>query len=492
MAVINQYSTIASIRTTRLRASVSVVAPKASAVLQPPLKIPVAAVEYILLTVESELDPLNRNPYLANTLVILDTKVVAFAKAAIDSLSMSDNVSLNVLNAFDESPTVTDQALVAMLFLRNFADSLGVSESSVIEFGKNLTEAALLQDQILSQEFDKALTDGVAMNDMADVGDGFEFQFEASFSNVAFVNEDLVRALAKAISDQANIVEQASIAFDQDTRQDSFSASDNSDFDFGKNPDDTAATSDQLNAIDTGKGLTDTPTVTEDLEKDFSTDRAEAISLADSAYKDTAKALSDSGSVADASSIDFSQQSDDSVSMADFALVEALFARSFSDTATVSESLAYSLAMAFADSASAGEQHEFLFEASKSESVSLSDTALLEAIKSFSDSISLSDASVLDVEKGLSDSPSVTDALDVDGSYALTDGVGMNDALGFGFTYVTSFSNVAFVGDASAIEPGKGLSDSATPDDSGSLISQGYCDITYFAEDYVGDSRTFT
>ena len=35
-------------------------------------------------------------------------------------------------------------------------------------------------------------------------------------------------------------------------------------------------------------------------------------------------------------------------------------------------------------------------------------------------------------------------------------------------------------------------SDNATASSSGSLISQGYCDITYFDSDYVGVSRSFT
>lgn len=39
--------------------------------------------------------------------------------------------------------------------------------------------------------------------------------------------------------------------------------------------------------------------------------------------------------------------------------------------------------------------------------------------------------------------------------------------------------------------PGKGLNDQATFTDTGSLRSQGYCDFSYFAEDFVGASRTF-
>jgi len=45
--------------------------------------------------------------------------------------------------------------------------------------------------------------------------------------------------------------------------------------------------------------------------------------------------------------------------------------------------------------------------------------------------------------------------------------------------------------DAKALTVGKSLSDTTTSSDSGTVLSQGYCDITYFLEDYVGYSTTF-
>lgn len=45
--------------------------------------------------------------------------------------------------------------------------------------------------------------------------------------------------------------------------------------------------------------------------------------------------------------------------------------------------------------------------------------------------------------------------------------------------------------DAQVVQFTKVSSDSGVTADSGSLRSQGYCDFTYFAEDYVGASRTF-
>ena len=54
-----------------------------------------------------------------------------------------------------------------------------------------------------------------------------------------------------------------------------------------------------------------------------------------------------------------------------------------------------------------------------------------------------------------------------------------------------SFSDTVTISDVfeSGQNPAEG--DDASISDSGSLHSQGYCDVTYFLEDYVGISRTF-
>ncbi len=54
-----------------------------------------------------------------------------------------------------------------------------------------------------------------------------------------------------------------------------------------------------------------------------------------------------------------------------------------------------------------------------------------------------------------------------------------------------SQSDNALAGDAAIVAPGKGLQNTASTSDAGSLRSQGYCDLSYFADDYVGATRTF-
>lgn len=75
-----------------------------------------------------------------------------------------------------------------------------------------------------------------------------------------------------------------------------------------------------------------------------------------------------------------------------------------------------------------------------------------------------------------------------------TDSVGMVDNMDTNIQYllIKTISELVSVSDTSIISFGSVKTDSVATNSSGSLLSQGYCDITYFLEDYVGYSRTFT
>ena len=58
-------------------------------------------------------------------------------------------------------------------------------------------------------------------------------------------------------------------------------------------------------------------------------------------------------------------------------------------------------------------------------------------------------------------------------------------------TFVKVRSNLATVSESLVMLKTKILGDSSAFSDSGTIRSQGYCAFDYFAEDYVGDIRTF-
>ena len=57
--------------------------------------------------------------------------------------------------------------------------------------------------------------------------------------------------------------------------------------------------------------------------------------------------------------------------------------------------------------------------------------------------------------------------------------------------FFKSSSNTANVSDSVINSPNKILSDAGGASDSGSYRGQGYCDFTYFDDDYVGYKATF-
>lgn len=137
-----------------------------------------------------------------------------------------------------------------------------------------------------------------------------------------------------------------------------------------------------------------------------------------------------------------------------------------------------------------------------SSSKTLSDTAtlgdsvltVLIFIREFADTASLADANTLLVSPAYSDTvtASETSALSID--KALTDSFALNDlsdAAGPTFSFADFTNNTVLASDSSVVDNAKGLLDLISLADSGTVTSQGYCDLTYFAEDYVGESRTF-
>jgi hypothetical protein len=133
---------------------------------------------------------------------------------------------------------------------------------------------------------------------------------------------------------------------------------------------------------------------------------------------------------------------------------------------------------------------------SLADTTSLSDSVLtvLVFIRDFTDTANLADASTLLISPAYSDTFALSDTTATSIDKNLTDSFALNDlsdAAGPTFSFADFTNNVVSTSDSTEVTNAKELSDSLSSPDSGTLISQGYCDITYFAEDYVGESRTF-
>jgi hypothetical protein len=189
------------------------------------------------------------------------------------------------------------------------------------------------------------------------------------------------------------------------------------------------------------------------------------------------------------------------------------------DTYVVADNAVLAFGKALAEQATATDSPTFSVNKPISDTANAADSfsRVVDFVRSFADTYDVSDASVIDYIKNLFDDFTASDAItETTFGKFLADGVAMNDAFdatdGAEWAFTKGVSNIVFsddvlsrvvdysreftdatdgFSDANFFDFVKSLTDNTDTSDTGSLRSQGYCDFSYFAEDYVGDSRTF-
>ncbi len=189
------------------------------------------------------------------------------------------------------------------------------------------------------------------------------------------------------------------------------------------------------------------------------------------------KQLSDLQTIADATAIITGKPLAESVTPADLAALDSTKALSDAigaSTDAVANVIYKSLAdsISFTDAAQAFKLYIRAF----SESLAVPDSNAVQAAHPRADVATTSDASLLGVSKGLSEGLNLIDNMDGDIEYAFIKVIG--ELLVSSDTQVVDLSTLK--------------SDNILTSSNGVLVQQDYCDITYFATDYVGTSRTFT
>lgn len=241
----------------------------------------------------------------------------------------------------------------------------------------------------------------------------------------------------------------------------------------------------------------------------------EEIFVADASFRSTQKALTDTfGSTDYIASIDTELAYTDSVSLPDYIIRTLEYIRNFTDTTTTVDALSYTFARPLANSFGLADSKSFAFSRPVSssfgstdfatthltkgnfETLSVPDTSRWIVQKGLLDSFSHTDSNVKSVAKGLANSVATSETFRKTIGRVITDGFAMNDTADLvdGVTYQTVkyITNIVFTSDTSTRAWNANKADSVSLTSSGSLTSQNYCDLSYFAEDYVGESRTFS
>jgi hypothetical protein len=122
-------------------------------------------------------------------------------------------------------------------------------------------------------------------------------------------------------------------------------------------------------------------------------------------------------------------------------------------------------------------------------------TLVMNFVRSFSDSVTATDSNTISFSSVQADAVSGTDSItSIAFTKFLADTLATVDSVAI--TTGESEQDAVAIDDIGALDHpvmnvGKSLADSTTTSDSGVLVIQDYCDITYFLEDYVGTSRAF-
>ena len=152
--------------------------------------------------VDVRLDPDSLNQYFADSFGFSDAPVFAYSKAVADSVGIADAPVINVGKALADSVSMSDSFSPLLNILRTFSDSVSMSDS-----------------------ISPQLTIGLPLSDAFTVDEVFDSQTVQSIlkQNVVGISDVLTTSVGKALADSANISEQISFSYGQNSLADSVS-----------------------------------------------------------------------------------------------------------------------------------------------------------------------------------------------------------------------------------------------------------------------------
>lgn len=123
------------------------------------------------------------------------------------------------------------------------------------------------------------------------------------------------------------------------------------------------------------------------------------------------------------------------------------------------------------------------------------DVSFRVVAKLLQDAVSMTQLVMIAIQKAIADQTLAQDTSFRVFSKALSSGFALDDtaSIGDGLNQGVNkqVNNVVFVSESRAAAFSKALAEAVAAQDSGRLIQQSYCDITYFSGDYVGEVRNF-
>ena len=318
-----------------------------------------------------------------------------------------------------------------------------------IEVGHFLTEIDI--------EGDVYVQDGVG------AADGALFHFFKTLTDNPVLADNAVTAFYKVLAENPSV-------------------SDTQVFDFYKNlAENPTATDTHFSAV--GKALTENPNTTDSNFYAFGKPLANAAAAVDTDFKAVAKFFTENPAMADTNILSFFKNLSENPNFTDTINTLAL-TKALTDAVTATDDLDAE--------ASILDDQEMQFVKNTTNTAAITDAfaRVVAFTRSFSETPAITDINILGIGKAVSENPAFSDTNYINFGKLLGETPGISEVFSLQVT-LSPFTESPGVTDSADVVPNKVFTELPSLTDAGSLRSQGYCDFTFFAEDFVGASRTF-
>jgi len=224
--------------------------------------------------------------------------------------------------------------------------------------------------------------------------------------------------------------------------------------------------------------------------------KGETLTATDASRFTYTKPLTEGLIAVDTPSISYSKPATDSLTATDSSVLSSTLNKTETLAATDTNAIGFTLAPVV-ENLSVTDSQVLTPALSKADSVAMSDSALVVLIflRDVFDSVTATDTPAILFSAPYVETLAATDTSSYSFNQQLTDAFGMNDLAdigdGIAFDFVDFTANVVTMSDNQTLQVSPTYSDTISPSDAGVGSIQDYCDITYFAEDYVGSRFTF-
>ena len=371
-----------------------------------------------------------------------------------DEVGMSDAMAMRLARHFDDLATAAEQ--VAIATRKPLQDGFAVQERAIIKAVKGLSDVVGISDvrvMFLARGLDDGaqVADAPAVRLERGIDDGvkwFEGPGRAEYA-IDYFLEDYAYEGAPAIR-FIKAREVAAAFTDSSFRQ-------------------------------VGKGLTEAPVVSETIARHIARQIFDNVSATDD--------FDGVATTEDEQVMSLRKAVTDAAAMTDSFVRVAYFLREPVDAVGATDSTVSRFSKPLDDAPAVSDAASFNLARSLADAFGTSDAARLTASKPLADAFALTDATVKTAGKAIGDAASTTDAATAQVAKAAADAASITEQARFALARTLADASAA--ADSAVKSANKALADAAGASDFGTIRMQGYCDITYFAEDYVGIYTSF-